>query len=163
MKWFAGCKDINELKALYKKLVMKHHPDLGGDTRTMQDINAEYDKAFEALKRRQNADAAVPGSTVKATTETPERFRSIIETLIHLEGLDIELCGSWLWIGGNTYPHREALKAAGCKWSKGKGRWYWHFAEDGCKWSRGRYTMNEIRSTFGSVKVETIDQKRLSA
>lgn len=30
----------------------------------------------------------------------------------------------WWWIGGDTFPHREALNAAGCKWSKKRREWY---------------------------------------
>jgi len=33
----------DQLKAAYKKLAVKYHPDRGGDTRIMQDINAAYD------------------------------------------------------------------------------------------------------------------------
>ncbi len=150
--WFNGCKDLNQLKAEYKRLVMEHHPDLGGDTRTMQDINVAYEWFFNLLKNVQNVQAAQPDSHVHYTTETPEKFRAIIEVLIHLEGLEVELCGSWLWIGGNTKANREALKAAGCSWSPKKGMWYWHHKEDGARWSRGRYSMAEIRATYGSER-----------
>jgi curved DNA-binding protein CbpA len=43
MSWFAGCKNYEEIKARYRDLAKKHHPDRGGDTRTMQDINREFD------------------------------------------------------------------------------------------------------------------------
>ena len=70
--------------------------------------------------------------------------------LIIIPGLDIELCGSWLWIGGNTREHKEELKALSCRWSKNKKLWYWHHAEEGRKWRRGTYSMNEIRTKYGS-------------
>ena len=50
-RYFKQCTTLEELKAEYKKLVMKHHPDRGGDTATMQEINAEYDEAFPRQKR----------------------------------------------------------------------------------------------------------------
>lgn len=31
---------------------------------------------------------------------------------------------AWWWITGNTYPHKELLKRWGCRWSKGRGAWY---------------------------------------
>lgn len=49
MKWFEG---INNLKELHKKLIRlakKYHPDVGGDTKTMQSINAEYDEMRDTL------------------------------------------------------------------------------------------------------------------
>ena len=38
---------LDDLKDLHKKLVMKHHPDRGGDLSTMQNVNA----AFDILKK----------------------------------------------------------------------------------------------------------------
>jgi len=149
--YFERCNDLNELKAAYKKLAMRHHPDMGGDVRTMQEINAEYDRMFLLLKAKQNtmANDDETGRTRK-TTETPEEFRAVVEALLGLDGIEVELCGAWLWISGDTYQHREALKACGCLWSRSKQRWYWRHAEDDCRWSRGKASMGEIRSKYGS-------------
>lgn len=59
--YFAHCADLSDLKREYLRLVMIHHPDVGGDTATMQAINVEYEIRFEALKSAHNAanDAAV--------------------------------------------------------------------------------------------------------
>ena len=146
MKYFIGVSTLDELKAAYRRLSMKHHPDRGGDTATMQEINAEHDELFERLKKQHNASA----DEFHQTTETPEEFREIIELLLRLEGLTVELCGSWLWIGGDTRQHKETLKAAGCRWSNNKKLWYWHHAEEGRKWRRGKATMSEIRIKYGS-------------
>lgn len=40
-------------------------------------------------------------------------------------GLTLEIVGSWLWVWGDTYPHRDALRAAGLRWSSRRGRWHW--------------------------------------
>lgn len=48
MRWFNGCNSLDEVRTLYKKLAKQHHPDLGGDTLTMQEINKEY--AFVSAK-----------------------------------------------------------------------------------------------------------------
>ncbi len=42
MKYFNSCTTIDEVKAQYKKLAKENHPDMGGDTATMQAINSEY-------------------------------------------------------------------------------------------------------------------------
>ncbi len=146
MKYFTNINTLDELKAAYRRLSMKHHPDRGGDTATMQEINAEHDELFERLKKQHNASA----DEFHQTTETPEEFREIIELLLRLEGLTVELCGSWLWIGGDTRQHKETLKAAGCRWSNNKKLWYWHHAEEGRKWRRGKATMSDIRTKYGS-------------
>ena len=50
-KYFVNCKTLDELKKAYKAAAMKYHPDMGGDTATMQQINAEHDALFEVLKK----------------------------------------------------------------------------------------------------------------
>jgi len=151
-KYFINCKNLDELKKAYKAAAFKNHPDRGGDTATMQAINAEYTARFEVLKRSQNEQAAedTTGRT-RATTETAGDFIAIVNHLLKLDGLEIELCGRWLWIGGDTKKHKEALKACGCRWSQSKKLWSWHYAEEGDKWHRGTKTMAQIRSKYGST------------
>lgn len=151
-KYFVNCKTLDELKKVYKALAVKHHPDVGGDTATMQAINAEYEARFEVLKRSQNEQAAADTTgRTRATTESAGDFIAIINALLHLDGLEVELCGRWLWIGGETMKHREALKAASCRWSSQKKLWSWHFAEDGSRWHKGSKTMAQIRAKYGST------------
>ena len=151
MKYFTECKTLDELKKQYRRLAMIHHPDVGGDVEAMKAINNEYAALFETLKDQHNARAAADetGKT-STTTEAPEEFIAIIEKLLRLDGLEVELCGSWLWIGGNTREHKEALKAAGCRWSSSKKLWYWRHAEDGHRWHKGNKTMSQIRNKYGS-------------
>ena len=119
-KFFSNCKTLEELKAEYRRLAMKHHPDRGGDLETMKAINAEHDALFEVLKKKHNTET----DEYHQTTEAAEEFRDIITALLMLDDLEVELCGSWLWIGGNTKDHKEALRAAGCRWSSNKKLWY---------------------------------------
>ena len=160
MKWFNNPQTLEELKKEYKKLVFKHHPDKGGKTSDMQEINAEYDKLFAKLK---NVHKSASGETYTAkqeTTETPEQFREIIEKLINLEGVEIEICGAWLWITGNTYPNRDTLKSLRFRYSKGKNAWYWH--EEGYrKHSSKTFSLDEIRDLWGSEKVNPTQQGKL--
>ncbi len=156
-----ACRSLSELKAVYRRLVMEFHPDRGGDVRAMQEINVAHDAAFNRLKDRQNEAAKQPGATVRETTETPEEFRAVVDALLKIDGIEIELCGSWLWISGDTYSHRAELKAAGCRWSKSKAKWYWRHAEKGCRWSRGKATMDHIRTKYGSHLIGD-DRKAIS-
>lgn len=149
MKYFTTCKTLDELKAAYRKLALRYHPDHGGDTATMQAINNEYSEMHNRLKDAHNASA----DEKHQTTETPDEFIKIVSVLMKMNGLEVELCGRWLWIGGNTKEHKDALKAAGCRWSNNKKMWYWRHDEDGYTFSRGRYQMSEIRNKYGSQKV----------
>ena len=146
MKYFNNIHTLDELKAAYRRLAMIHHPDRGGDLATMKAINQEHDAIFETLKKQHNATH----DEQHQTTETAEEFREILHRLLKLDGLTVELCGSWLWIGGDTFNHKAELKAAGCRWSSGKKLWYWRHEESARPWHRGKATMAEIRLKYGS-------------
>ena len=140
---------LDELKAQYRKLAMLHHPDRGGDLDTMKAINNEHDTIFEMLKAGYNATADADHQT----TETAEEFRDILEVLMNLDGLEIELCGAWLWISGNTLAHKDALKAAGCGWSSNKKMWYWRHPENAGRYHKSKSTMTDIRAKYGSERI----------
>ena len=146
MKYFNNCHDLDELKREYRKLAFQYHPDRGGDLETMKAINNAYEEAQKRLKEAHNAAA----DEYHQTAETAAEFIEIIDRLIKLQGLTLELVGSWLWIGGNTRENKEELKAAGCRWSSSKKMWYWRHQEDGAHWSRGKKSMGEIRAKYGS-------------
>lgn len=156
MKYFINVNTLAELKAQYRRLAMKHHPDRGGDLEIMKAINAEHDELFSILSKAQNDRAAAdPTGRTASTTETPEEFRQIIDLLLKLDGLEVELCGSWLWIGGNTKEHKDELKAAGCRWCSKKKLWSWHHPEEGQRYSkRGNKDMGYIRTKYGSQTFE---------
>ena len=50
MKYFKNIRTLDDLKKEFRRLAMLHHPDRGGDTATMQAINAEFEMLFPALK-----------------------------------------------------------------------------------------------------------------
>ena len=62
MKYFTGCKTIEEAKKLYRRLAMENHPDRGGDLDTMKAINTEYDEFFNTFKAQHNATAKTTGA-----------------------------------------------------------------------------------------------------
>ena len=105
--YFENCSNLEELKRAYRCAALKNHPDRGGSVLEMQKINEEYARKFEDLKRAHNATA----EPEKQTTETPEEFREILETLIRCDGLEIEICGAWLWIAGYRNFRRSPEKA----------------------------------------------------
>jgi len=146
MKFFNNCRNLDELKAEYRRLIKIHHPDCGGNTETMKQVNNEYKARFEELKKRHNETS----DAEHQTTETPEEFIEIIEKLMHMEGIEAELCGSWIWCRGNTYEYKDQLKAMGFMWSKAKKSWYWRHPETASHHYRGKSTMEQIREKYGS-------------
>ena len=163
MKHFTNCKTAEDLKQEYKKKVRELHPDCnpGKDTTAeFQQMQEEYTKAWELLKNKHmNAEGE---AYEKETTEKPEEFMDILEKLIHLQGIQIELCGSWLWISGNTIAHKDIIKGLGFKWSKNKSAWYYH-RDSYRKRSKNSMSMDEIRSLYGSAKFDTEEQQKITA
>lgn len=156
MAWFIPEPDnVEDLKKVYRKLAMENHPDRGGSNEAMKAINAEYSELFERLKNTHKStrpDGPRTYQAETATKETPEDFINIVSELFKLGGLEVELCGRWLWIGGETMRNKDRLKALGCKWSKNKQKWSWHFPEDAA-WqykNKRAWSMDKIRDRFGS-------------
>lgn len=145
MKWFKECATLDEVKSLYKKLAKQYHPDLGGDTVTMQEINKEY--AFATAKAIKGANLSE--EETEAEILSSEAYRKAVEQIIHLEGITIELVGYWLWVTGNTYPVRATLKAAGFLFAPKKVAWYFRTAEYKVGQSSGK-SLDEIRTKYGS-------------
>ncbi len=52
MNYFSDCNSPDEIRTKYRNLVKKHHPDLGGDTKTMQEINTAYEIALKRMDGR---------------------------------------------------------------------------------------------------------------
>lgn len=161
-KYFAECTTLEELKSEYKKLVMIHHPDRGGDLATMQTINAEYDETFPRLKNiHKNKD----GETYeKESQEAPNEFKDLMEALLKMDGVHIEVIGCFVWVSGDTKPHKDQLKALGFKWHSKKLCWY-KAPDDYKRRGKKQYAMDEIRNMYG-VQYEAdgeSKEKRLTA
>lgn len=108
MKWFSECRTLDEVKALYKKLAKQYHPDLGGDTETMQAINKDYAFASAKTIKGENLNEEETENEIRFS----EEYREAIENIIQLEGIVIELVGYWIWVTGNTIAVKSELKNA---------------------------------------------------
>ncbi|OFX58741.1 MAG: hypothetical protein A2046_17150 [Bacteroidetes bacterium GWA2_30_7] len=145
--YFKGCNTLEDVKRRYKELAMLHHPDRGGETATMQQINAEYEYiiknqlySFENLTDEEQQDFI--------------KYPEIINQIIGLEGIIIELIGDWIWISGNTYPHRKILKQIGFYFASKKVMWYFRPADYKSS-NKSPKTIDSIRSKYGSDIIES--------
>lgn len=158
--YFNTAKTIEDVKQLYKKLARDLHPDCnpGRDTTAdFQEMSRQYEEAYNRLK---NVHRNAEGETYeKETTQTASEYADIINQLLHIPGLMIELCGSWLWVTGDTYQAREQLKALHFKYSSKKSAWYFH-AEPYRKHGKSEKTMQDIRNMYGSEKFATRTTER---
>lgn len=146
---------IEDVKKQYKRLMFQLHPDLGGSDEAMAQLNLEYDfcKCHNFNIHRTKEGSVYTDQTQDRPDDVTDRFKDIIEQLIHMDGLEVEICGSFLWVGGNTRGHKDELKGMGFRWASKKRRWF--LAPQGWrKKGRRELTMSEIRSSFGSQRVD---------
>lgn len=67
MKYFKNVKSFEDLKKQFKVLLKRNHPDVGGDTEVMKEINVEYDALFPIWKNKAEVES---GETIKETAES---------------------------------------------------------------------------------------------
>ena len=144
-------KTLEELKKTFHRLCLKLHPDIGGSDEEMKILNAEYEQLFERVK---NIHVNKDGETYeKETQETPQEFQSLIAELLKLDGIEIEIIGCFVWVSGNTKPHKEQLKALGFRWHSKKKCWY-KSPDNYHRWGGGEYSMDDIRMMYTTIKVK---------
>ena len=76
---------LKEIKKAYIKLVKIHHPDKGGDTKVMLEIN----RAWEMLKKK-HKDLTMNYSTIEYSHEKHSRNEYKQKTTTKSESLDIQ-------------------------------------------------------------------------
>ena len=140
---------LEELKAQYRKLAMKHHPDKGGDTETMKKVNVEYDLLFPKLKDVHKTKDGQTYTANKTTNETAEDFKDLINVLMRMDDIIIEIIGCFVWVTGDTKPHREHLKELKFQWHSKKYAWYLK-PDNYYRKSHREYGLDEIRSMYGT-------------
>ena len=159
MRYFEGCTTIEEVKERFRMHAKVLHPDAGGNAADFRDMMEEYQRAFERYK---NIHKTMDGRTYqKETTETAEEFADIISKVIHMEGVKIEIIGTWVWLTGNTKIYKDEIKAAGFFWSKSKTAWYYTGEKERPR-KRGHYTMDGLRQKWGTTEVENEAHRKLA-
>ena len=94
--------------------------------------------------------------TTKASDTKKVEFTDADECanqLKRLEGLVVEICGSWVWVAGDTIKHKQSLKTMGLFWSPSKRKWYWK-PPNYMRRNRKSMSMGYIRTTHGSDVVK---------
>jgi hypothetical protein len=145
LRYFAHCKTLDAVKAEYKKLAQQWlvYGDNPGDATLFDAIEQEYLLISQRPKFKQMAEEV---------QQEFIGFPNIVKSLVKL-GLDLEMCGSWLWISGDTISCKEELKEMGLRYSPNKKMWYYRPV-----WSRSNNSsptsLDYIRRKYGSDTVE---------
>ena len=130
-----------DIKLVYRKAAAKYHPDHNpAGLEMMKMVNVAYDtlKDYEGIVEPSVGDYG-------------DAINTALNAIINLE-LKIEICGSWVWVSGDTKPHREILKVAGYLWSPKKLSWYFR-SSDYKSYNRSSWDMEKIRAVYGSQHI----------
>lgn len=151
--------NISELRTDYYKLAKEHHPDMGGSLEEMKAVNNAYDKIYKQVIAGGYKDFSKWSEDFKEKFYTNDaELRSVIDSIVHFPDLDIEVCGVWLWVGGDTKKYKTELKGQSMRFSGKKMKWYWH-PKGYRKFTKGEWSFEKIKSTFGSTKIESEELK----
>lgn len=158
--YFEECKTQDEFKQRYRELAKQNHPDLGGCSEAMKAINDEYEKEFRENYRK--SGAKYEGVDVEDLLNEDRELREKLYAVLGINGIDIELVGTWIWIEGDSRPVKDVLKRNGFRWARKKSAWYFH---TGAYRKRGKksFTLDEIRSRHGSSIIKNGSRRKAIA
>ena len=156
--YLKNAKNLQDLKKLYFTLSKKWHPDItGGDLKTMQQINNEYDYLKTVLKNAVPKDEKEKNQ-YRETSASMDAFREILNKLLRYPRITIEIIGSWLWISGNgTFAIKDDIlySELKCKYSKSQKKFYWYAGIENNQGSfKGGYLQKAINA-YGIIKMES--------
>jgi hypothetical protein len=163
VQFFKGLSQVTEIKALYKKLAMQHHPDRGGDTRMMQELNAQYHKALESCHGEVYTGTDKVEHTYWYSSEKEELLVKKIDEIIRSGVLNNDqaeclLIGTWIWIIGDTKPIKEQLKAMKMSWHSKRLAWYWHTPQFKRKYNPNA-SLDDLALAYGAARIVGSDHE----
>ena len=165
MNYFKDCQTVAEIKTLYRTLARKYHPDLGGDVATMQIINSQYDNALKNCHGQKTVGDDQKEYTYNYNPEVEGKLKEAINALLSLDmqGVEIWLIGTWIWVEGETKPYKEQLKSLGCRWHSKRGCWYIAGQSSGYRKGRNDKGLNDLARDYGASKFTRSQSKKLRA
>ena len=110
MTYFQNIQSLADLKKEYRRLAMLHHPDKGGDTALMQQVNTEFEKLYDVWKDRQDVSVSTSGYEHDYSGATAREYTEYVYNEYRWKGRNykgqhapeiVELTRIWL---KETYP-----------------------------------------------------------
>ena len=162
-QYFADTVGVEQIKARYRELAFKHHPDRGGDVKTMQAINRQYHERLKSFDSSTSRGSDGADHTYYYNEERESAVADKLAEVIgrNLPGIRIMLVGTWLWIGGDTKPVKTQLKELGFKWHNERTLWFWNTGS----YRRGKSNadFSAIALKYGYKEFSSEEKKKLSA
>jgi len=149
---------LADAKKGYRAQSLKFHPDVNpSGLQVMKMINA----AWDYLKTQ--------AGPFNVATEEPDNANyaddvsEALNKIINCVGIDIEICGTWVWVSGDTKTNKDSLKAAKFRYSGSKKMWYYAPKASPKRFRGKQFTIGEIREAHGSKRVSRQYKKALAS
>ncbi len=149
MNYFQDLKDEKAVKSRYKDLAKENHPDLGGNVEVMKAVNAQYEQVLRGVYQKDGKSEIEIEDLIKNDKEALKALNLIIG----MAGIEVELCGNWIWVTGDTKSVKSILKESKFRWEFKKKAWYWR-PEGYKRYHRSSFSLNDIRSRYGSIDIK---------
>ncbi len=147
MIYFSREMSKEEGKRLFKKWAVELHPDKPTGS------HDEFLKLQQQYERFLRGNFLYTEKEAKAESCAVRDFINANEFIKCMDGVTVELTGTWVWICGDTFKYKDVIKANGFKWSKSKKKWY--KAPEGTQMKRKRGTnFNKIQQKYGYQKMD---------
>lgn len=141
-------------KKMYRHACKEYHPDRNpAGLEMMKMVNA----AYQFLK-----DLTDDITITDTQAQYGEEVSAALNAIITINDLEIEICGAWVWVSGDTKAHKDLLKENGFKWASKKKVWYFR-PEAERSFSRGKLSLDEIRVKYGSQRMNSQPKKRINS
>lgn len=169
-KWFdpRPCT-LDEGAKMYRELASKHHPDHGGNTSDMQEINSEWAELKPTLPRfctkqaqqgRQQYQQQQDANSAAKAAQDAEAAKMAAE-LAKCPGLQFDVVGSWIW-ADTDYRYTADLERLGFRWSRNRSKYYWHPEGDSSRRNR-RASYEEIYQKYNGSSYQTRSRESIPA
>jgi hypothetical protein len=146
----------DQVKSAYRKACKTYHPDINpAGLAMMQAVNEAYESLMKEIFPIRVTDSDV-------TTNYGEILNNALNAIINCVGINIEICGAWIWVSGETKTNKDILKTSGFMWSNQKEMWYFRPQAQKKRFYRGQSSIDEIRVKYGSEKINSRFRRALS-
>lgn len=152
-----GTVTKEQLVKAYKKMAIKYHPDRNPTGSEMMKV---INSAYEFLKNLEFEE--ITHTDENNAYNYSDDLEAVIFEVLQMQGVEIEICGNWIWLSGNTKEFKEQIKGLGFFWASKKFKWYFRPAEHKSK-RHNSWDMDRIRSKYGSSFVKPTYSKFILA
>lgn len=142
MNYFNSTMTADEAKKEFRRLAVQLHPDKAtGSHSLFIQLQREYERFLQGNCGYSTKDSEAETSAMNEFIKANDFIQSFV-------GCTVELVGTWVYLCGNTYPYKDAIKENGFRFSGTKKKWYKAPYELKAKVKRGT-SFDKITAKYG--------------